>query len=78
SSSPPAEYEHLSGPKYYRFHGTLPRYRGHYNDDHLSTYSDRIKSTLDSNQNVSVYFNNTLGNAFYDALNLQQMISSRL
>lgn len=57
---------------YLRFHGEKGDYRGSYSDEFLQEKANRIKGWLRSGKNVYAYFNNTLGNAFENAMTLKR------
>lgn len=58
---------------YIRLHGPNGDYRGAYEDAFLSQQTLRIKIWLKEGRDVFVYFNNTMGNAFDNAVTLQKM-----
>lgn len=58
---------------YMRFHGQAGDYRGTYADD-LAEHADYIKQYLDDGKPVFAYFNNTLGGAVKDAMELRGMV----
>lgn len=57
---------------YIRFHGSGGKYRGSYDNVILDEYAHRIRDWRQSGQQVYVYFNNTLGAAYENALDLTQ------
>ncbi len=59
---------------YIRFHGPKGDYRGSYDDKFLKTKAKEIKTWLKESKDVYVYFNNTIGNAFENALKLKELI----
>ncbi len=59
---------------YFRFHGTKGDYRGSYSDEFLQQQADKINSCLNEGKDVYVYFNNTMGSAFENALSLKKML----
>ena len=59
---------------YLRFHGIKGDYRGGYGQDLLQEYAATIKSCLQQGRDVYAYFNNTIGNAFENAQNLQKLV----
>jgi uncharacterized protein YecE (DUF72 family) len=59
---------------YFRFHGPKGDYRGNYSNEFLSLQSEKINSLLYNGKKVYVYFNNTMGNAFENAMTLKSMI----
>ena len=61
---------------YLRFHGTKGDYRGSYSDEELSEYADNIRDWLKGGKDVYAYFNNTIGSAFENAMQLRKMIET--
>lgn len=59
---------------YLRFHGPTGDYRGSYTDGQLRKHSVEIKDWLGQGKNVYAYFNNTMGNAFENAITLKRLI----
>ena len=59
---------------YLRFHGPKGDYRDSYTDDYLNTISWEIRQWVSEGRDVYAYFNNTIGNAFENALTLQKMV----
>lgn len=55
---------------YQRFYGVNGDYRGSYSDDFLEEQSHNIQGWLSTGKDVYVYFNNTIGNAFDNAMTL--------
>ena len=55
---------------YLRFHGERGDYRGSYPMEHLQLWANRIGSWLDSGKDVYLYFNNTIGDAYQNAMDL--------
>ncbi|MEJ1239857.1 DUF72 domain-containing protein [Chryseolinea sp. T2] len=58
---------------YIRFHGPRGDYRGSYTQDALTPYAQKIREWIGRRKDVFVYFNNTMGTAFDDALLLRSM-----
>lgn len=58
---------------YIRYHGPAGDYRGSYNDEFLLQQSSKIKAWLKKGKDVYAYFNNTIGNAFENAMTLRKM-----
>jgi uncharacterized protein YecE (DUF72 family) len=58
---------------YLRFHGPSGDYRGNYTDVTLTHYASLINDIHKQRKEVYVYFNNTIGNAFDNALSLQAL-----
>ena len=61
---------------YMRLHGPLGDYRGSYTDEFLKQQADRIIQLAAEGKTVYLYFNNTIGNAFNNAITLTGMIYS--
>ncbi len=59
---------------YYRFHGPTGNYRESYSTDFLQQQSEQIGQFLVQGKDVYVYFNNTMGDAFDNAIALKQMV----
>lgn len=59
---------------YFRFHGPTGNYRGDYSREFLSEQAEAIRTRLDNGKDVYAYFNNTMGNAFYNAMQLKAML----
>lgn len=55
---------------YLRFHGPTGNYTGYYSDEFLEEQAVRISSYLHKNKDVYAYFNNTMGDAFENAITL--------
>jgi len=62
---------------YLRFHGPSGNYNGSYSEDVIATYAQRIKQWCEADKKIFVYFNNTIGNAYENAISLQQHLSIR-
>jgi uncharacterized protein YecE (DUF72 family) len=60
---------------YIRFHGPKGDYRDSYTDNFLRTRAEDIKQWLIEGKDVYVYFNNTIGSAFENALSLKALLS---
>ena len=58
---------------YVRFHGADGDYRGSYTDEFLQDQYKNIRGWLKSGKDVYVYFNNTIGSAFDNAMSLKKM-----
>ena len=58
---------------YLRFHGAKGDYRGTYSNKELEQYAEKIKGWIKSGKEVFVYFNNTMGNAYENAMTLKAM-----
>lgn len=59
---------------YFRFHGPTGDYRGNYSDYFLEEQAQKIGGLLSDGKDVYVYFNNTMGNAFENAMSLKAMV----
>ncbi|MCW3111159.1 MAG: hypothetical protein JWQ09_5665, partial [Segetibacter sp.] len=59
---------------YFRFHGPKGDYRGNYSNDFLREQSEKIRKSLNDGMDVYAYFNNTMGNAFENAVSLKAMV----
>jgi len=57
-----------------RFHGPAGNYRGSYSKEQLEAYAVTIRSWIHQGKDVYAYFNNTIGNAFENARELQEML----
>jgi len=58
---------------YIRFHGEKGDYRGSYAHGHMQEYAGHIKDLLEENKDVYAYFNNTIGDAVYNAMELRDL-----
>lgn len=56
---------------YLRFHGVAGDYRGGYPQDFLSDHASNIQSWLDDGYPAFAYFNNTIGDAIHNAMDLK-------
>jgi uncharacterized protein YecE (DUF72 family) len=59
---------------YFRYHGPLGDYRGSYSNEFLQGQANKIAPLVASGKDVFVYFNNTMGNAFENAIRLQNLL----
>lgn len=59
---------------YLRFHGPTGNYRDSYSDTFLRNKTTEIKQWVKEGKDVYVYFNNTLGSAYENALSLKKML----
>ena len=66
-----------AGFVFIRFHGPAGDYRGSYSKEQLKAYAIKIKSWLKQGKDVYAYFNNTMGSAFENAIDLQAMIKNK-
>jgi uncharacterized protein YecE (DUF72 family) len=57
-----------------RFHGPSGNYRGSYSKEQLKIYAVNIRAWLKQGKDVYAYFNNTIGNAFENAMEIQAMV----
>lgn len=62
---------------YLRFHGPDGKYGGSYSKKVLDQYSHRINDWMLKGKDVYVYFNNTLGSAYENALLLRSMCEEK-
>jgi uncharacterized protein YecE (DUF72 family) len=58
---------------YIRFHGEGGRYRGSYETSALESYASKARQWLDEGKTGYAYFNNTMGEAYENALTLSQL-----
>ncbi|MBE7170354.1 MAG: DUF72 domain-containing protein [Williamsia sp.] len=71
---PKSKHETLNkaaGFVYIRFHGVNGDYTGSYTDDQLGAQAQKVRHWLNEGKDVYVYFNNTIGDAFQNALYLK-------
>jgi uncharacterized protein YecE (DUF72 family) len=61
---------------YLRFHGPSGDYRGTYPEDVLYDYAVYIQEWLMADRQVFVYFNNTMGGAYANMVQLRQILQS--
>lgn len=61
---------------YVRFHGPTGTYRGSYSDSLLEEYVQYINEWTGEKKKVYVYFNNTAGSAFENAVSLNQLMKA--
>lgn len=59
---------------YFRFHGAKGDYRGSYDNSFLEEQADKIRNALGNGKDVYAYFNNTMGDAFENAISLKSMV----
>jgi uncharacterized protein YecE (DUF72 family) len=59
---------------YVRFHGSAGDYRGSYEYELLQQYRQNICSWLKQGKQVFLYFNNTIGDAMNNLININQMV----
>jgi uncharacterized protein YecE (DUF72 family) len=59
---------------YFRYHGPKGDYRGSYDEDFLQAQAQKMRSLLSEGKDVYAYFNNTMGNAFENAVRLRAMV----
>jgi uncharacterized protein YecE (DUF72 family) len=72
-----AKLSEISGKEdfvYMRFHGPRGDYRDSYDNCFLQSKAMQIKEWLDEGKDVYAYFNNTIGNAFDNAISLKGMM----
>jgi uncharacterized protein YecE (DUF72 family) len=58
---------------YYRYHGPKGDYREGYSDNYLAEQFQQMQQWLNEGKDVYAYFNNSLGDAFENALTLRKM-----
>ncbi|WP_018616575.1 DUF72 domain-containing protein [Segetibacter koreensis] len=61
---------------YCRYHGPQGDYRGSYSNDFLKEQSAKILGWLNEGKDVYAYFNNTMGDAFANAMSLKAMVGN--
>lgn len=61
---------------YVRLHGPEGNYRGSYSQEFLGKLSENIKVWRKDGKSVYVYFNNTIGDAFENAMRLKKLSKS--
>jgi uncharacterized protein YecE (DUF72 family) len=66
----------LGDVAYVRFHGPNGDYKGNYTEEALTRYAQLIKQWAKAGKSVYIYFNNTIGDAFKNALSLNDMLTS--
>jgi uncharacterized protein YecE (DUF72 family) len=59
---------------YLRFHGPTGNYRGSYSESFLNRKTVQIKEWSDEGKDVYVYFNNTAGDAYNNAVLLNELL----
>jgi uncharacterized protein YecE (DUF72 family) len=59
---------------YYRFHGPTGNYRGTYDEQFLRQQAQKMRASLTLGRDVYAYFNNTMGSAFQNAMDLKAMV----
>ncbi len=57
-----------------RYHGSDGDYRGSYHEEHLQAQAEDIKKCLGKGKDAYAYFNNTMGDAFNNAMMLQELV----
>ena len=62
---------------YLRFHGHKGDYRGGYTEEALREYAMDIKSSIKKKKTVYAYFNNTMGDAVFNAMTLNTLATGR-
>jgi uncharacterized protein YecE (DUF72 family) len=67
------DYNGAANFSYFRFHGPQGDYRGSYSPDFLEEQARKIQKLLQE-QDVYVYFNNTMGNALENVLSLKSKL----
>lgn len=61
---------------YFRFHGPTGNYKGDYSTGFLEEQAQKIGSLLGDGKDVYVYVNNTMGNAFENAMSLRALVEN--
>lgn len=61
---------------YVRFHGPTGTYRGSYSESFLQEYAQYVKAWTEEKKKVFVYFNNTAGSAFENAVTFGQLLKA--
>lgn len=59
---------------YFRFHGPSSDYKGSYSNAFLEQQAQNIKTSLTEGKDVYAYFNNTMGDAFKNAITLKEKV----
>jgi uncharacterized protein YecE (DUF72 family) len=72
------DFDEAGDFEYFRFHGPKGDYRGSYSDEFLEEQAEKIGSSVNRKKDVYVYFNNTLGYAFENAMNLKEKVQKIL
>jgi uncharacterized protein YecE (DUF72 family) len=73
-SSPAPWRDTESGFKYLRFHGPNGDYKESYTDYFLHEYAEYIREAMASGRTVYTYFNNTMGEAVRNLMNLNNIV----
>ncbi len=60
-----------------RFHGPVGDYRGSYHEEELDAIAADIKEWLKEGKDVYAYFNNTIGDAYDDAMMLKRLVGRK-
>ena len=74
ASRTPENYD-ATEVQYFRFHGPIGNYRGSYSPEFLNNYAIKIRERINGGEDVYVYFNNTMGEAFNNAQLLKQLVN---
>lgn len=59
---------------YIRFHGVKGDYRGSYPDEFLISYASKTEQLLSQGLSVYIYFNNTIGDAYSNAVRMKEIV----
>ena len=59
---------------YYRYHGPMGDYRGSYTETFLQEQAKRMAFLLTAGSDVYAYFNNTMGDAYENAMSLKRLL----
>lgn len=72
------DFSEPSGDEVYlRFHGPDGNYRGSYSDEFLYEYAQYIRSWISDGKTVYAYFNNTMGDAVRNLIDLNRYVNER-
>jgi uncharacterized protein YecE (DUF72 family) len=63
---------------YLRYHGPKGDYKNAYEFETLEQNAARIGELMAAGKSVYAYFNNTIGNAVFDALTLQELVTGKV
>jgi uncharacterized protein YecE (DUF72 family) len=68
---------HHSDFVYLRFHGPTGNYRESYSESFLAEYASYVKEWMGEGKTVYAYFNNTMGDAFHNAVSITDFVGGR-
>lgn len=63
---------------YFRFHGYEGDYKGSYSEQDIKQFAEQIRIAHSNGKHVFAYFNNTIGDAYQNALSLQYQLEDLL